>query len=216
MNKSTKKTSKKTPAQKAWATRKASAKKASKKASVAKLTPAQKAWVTIRAKKAALKPVKVGPVAKTTAKTVAPAKKAVTYQSAFKNVAKAQKLVTGVIKDGPTNVFTTKTVAPKPAPKYKTIAELFASEDRWTKFASGKDKDGKSVGSSSEKAVSFCLGGAVDKIYGTSNKYLDVNQRLNEIIEKYSLGKRCGIVDFNDHSTTTFADIQRVVSLANV
>jgi hypothetical protein len=107
-------------------------------------------------------------------------------------------------------------VAPAPVvAKAKTVAELYdKNPDVWVKGSWALDKNGNSVATTSDKACKFCLSGAIQNIYGKTSSEAAI--KVRDTIKKYTLGRTCDIISFNDAVTTTVADIRRVARLAGI
>lgn len=91
------------------------------------------------------------------------------------------------------------------------VSELLNTPEKWTQQAMARNEDKYSVGLDSSKAVAWCLYGALLKCYPeTDDDFFAAKSRLNYILD---ISK---ILDWNDRSDTTYADVMQVVELADV
>ena len=94
----------------------------------------------------------------------------------------------------------------------KNLQELFEDEKRWTQFAEARDQGGGSVGADSPDAVSFCLYGAVQRIYQKKDR--------DEVFNKLTQITHCSVIYFNDSlgykEKKTINDIRKLVKDADV
>lgn len=91
------------------------------------------------------------------------------------------------------------------------IKELLDKQEKWTKGAMARDKNGQSVASYHKKAICWCLNGALNHCYPfkTSKEriiYDQVYQKIIAWILKHSQTAK-SIPVYNDRHAT-FADIQ--------
>lgn len=94
--------------------------------------------------------------------------------------------------------------------KYTTLQELFAEESRWTQGEFARDEIGRWGNPSDPKAVSFCLLGGLELVYGLNTEaFKNAWRKLRAACGKEPSG-------INDSKGTTIADIQRVVREAGV
>ncbi len=91
-----------------------------------------------------------------------------------------------------------------------TARELLTDPTRWCKGAGARDASGKGCSIHSEDAVSFCLVGALVKIYGVDEAYMKVGVKLLPYIQHRRMS------DFNDDPDTSHADVLRALELAGV
>lgn len=84
------------------------------------------------------------------------------------------------------------------------VHELLADPSRWTKGSYACDKNGKDTFFDSEKAVCFCLAGAVNKCYSDRKDRIRVFHDITETVKKN--GFSC-IEAFNDSDRTTHQDV---------
>ena len=92
-----------------------------------------------------------------------------------------------------------------------TVAELLDSPEKWTKRAFAKDADGRHVNEQSDRAVCWCLAGAVWRCYGCGPEADEAFEKLWKHVALHG-----AVSKFNDHYTTIFEDIRRVVLAAGV
>lgn len=90
------------------------------------------------------------------------------------------------------------------------VKELLDSEEKWCQGTSFARIDGQPC--PIENATRFCLLGAIEKCYGHS--YVEKYKAGMLLKEAIPDGRLVSL--FNDSSSTTFADIQRVLELADV
>lgn len=90
------------------------------------------------------------------------------------------------------------------------IKELFKSSKNWTKHYFASDKNNKWIDENSDKAVRFCLTGAIKKCYKKNQEGEKIYSKvLNYIKEKYGY---VSVVSFNDDARTKFKDIKKLVT----
>lgn len=107
------------------------------------------------------------------------------------------------------------------------ISNLLYKEDKWTKNALARNKDGKPIESlnichfangvskdPSKDAYSFSLYGAAAHLY-SGEGLQDVLIKLGNAARLHS-GKRVWLAEFNDSTSTTFEDIKKVLALAQL
>lgn len=106
--------------------------------------------------------------------------------------------------------------------KFKTVRELFRSENRWCKFALAMvpaiTLEGKTqlvpVAVDSPDATKFCLVGALKRVYPPSIRRMYAFNRVQRALEK--IAPDLSIAGFNDHPSTTIKDIRKLVKEAKV
>ena len=91
------------------------------------------------------------------------------------------------------------------------IKELLSDESKWTQGCMARDEHGYSVDSVNKSAASWCLAGAAQKCYPPGLNYLGAMSKLDSYIPGTA-----GVITFNDHAGTTFADIQRLLQEVDV
>lgn len=92
-----------------------------------------------------------------------------------------------------------------------TVLELFSDESKWNKRATALDERGKQTLISGPDAKSWCLLGAIEKVYGL--RYNAIRGRLLEVLPL----KYCNdLIDFNDSPLTTFQDVIDLVTKAGI
>lgn len=101
------------------------------------------------------------------------------------------------------------------------IKELLNSEEKWTKKELARDADGNIVYVNSVFAVCWCLVGATDALYPSLPDDIKARNKLGRAICTLFPERCCGEVDsnivaFNDDPRTTFADVVKVLELADV
>lgn len=85
--------------------------------------------------------------------------------------------------------------------------ELLSDEKRWTKGASARDATGDDVDPRSERAVCWCVVGAVVKsTLGMLHQEAALNQ-VHDVVDE-------PIPEFNDAPTSTHADVLRALDAA--
>jgi hypothetical protein len=106
------------------------------------------------------------------------------------------------------------------------ISRLLLNEDKWTKNALARKKDGTPIPSlniihkdgkeidPSREAVCWSLYGAIVHLYNGDGQQ-EVFLKLGDIIRKYK-SQKIYLAQFNDSSETSFEDIQAVLELANL
>ncbi len=92
------------------------------------------------------------------------------------------------------------------------VKELLTDESKWAKGEWAKDARGCCCSYTSERAVCFCLGGAIARCYG-----IKLGQQIfadQEIYKRVATFLHLGILtisQWNDDKTRTFDDIKKVV-----
>src|ERR1700732_3766033 len=99
------------------------------------------------------------------------------------------------------------------------IADLFCSEERWTKGPQACDALGNPVDARSSAAVRFCLFGAVRHCYGLHEEdavFAKLALAMGFDGQRYEGRLYAAVIHFNERPTTTFADVRRLVEEAGV
>jgi len=93
------------------------------------------------------------------------------------------------------------------------LREVFKDEFNWTQGALARDQaNGNSVDPKSPEAQCFCLEGALDKITPSCKEKKEDYYLLSCAVGQANKGKVFyNIIGFNDHYTTTFPDILKVI-----
>lgn len=98
-----------------------------------------------------------------------------------------------------------------------TVLELLNDPSKWTQGVFSRDAAGKGLCWGHSDACCWCLSGAVIKCYPTDPETENVFKQLSDAaMQLYPLQAMHGLVSFNDHPSTTFEHIRKVVELANV
>jgi hypothetical protein len=101
------------------------------------------------------------------------------------------------------------------------LQEVFTDESKWTRGAYAVDKGEGHVDATSDSACKWCLHGAVQKICNSVAGDISMETFIDKAICELfpdRLPKRHALAItpyFNDHSDTTFADIQAVAKRAD-
>ena len=95
--------------------------------------------------------------------------------------------------------------------KFKSLQELLSDRKRWCQGDLALSKSGKPIEVKSPHAVSWCLIGGIEKVYGISNMIM-IQEKLYEVIGDNNYG----LVTYNDRSNCTIADIRKLVKKASV
>ena len=102
------------------------------------------------------------------------------------------------------------------------MKELLNKPSSWCQGPFAKDAEGNSVSVYSEKAVCFCLQGALDVCYSESNRP-EIGAKLNAECKKFErdvdiqeIFQELYYIGFNEHEDTTFEDIRLVLERADV
>lgn len=90
----------------------------------------------------------------------------------------------------------------KPISKCRTVYDLLENPDRWTKHILARDKAGIPTNILDKNAVSWCLSGAMDKVYGPKIG-IDIWLKAEKIIN--------GVANFNDNPKTTHEKLLKMV-----
>lgn len=107
------------------------------------------------------------------------------------------------------------------------VKELLSEETKWTKNHYAKNEEGEPVSSLFSEACCWCLKGAVTKCYynpAIENYHVIQQEAVDKLRaavkqlfpSRVNHPSRCEAATFNDHPETTFADIQKVLELADV
>jgi len=91
-------------------------------------------------------------------------------------------------------------------------SELLSDKTKWTKWVSARSATQKAVEPDDEKAVCWCVIGAINKCYGYGSEYNRAIGALRDIIrKKYGL---FGIASWQDLRDTTFEQVKEVLKEA--
>jgi len=100
--------------------------------------------------------------------------------------------------------------------RFKSMRALFSKPERWTRGQLARDKDGYGVdGVRSRNAVSFCLLGAIENVYGTGRKAIKVDELVRKYLRTHST-KFTSTVNYNDKKGTSFGKIQKLVKALKI
>ena len=94
------------------------------------------------------------------------------------------------------------------------VRELLTTEDKWTKDAFARRKDGKKTSVIDCEAVQWCLTGAIEKCYYRPEWENIV--KIREITEKVVRFLRMEIPDWNDKPERTFLEVRRVIEKLDI
>lgn len=95
------------------------------------------------------------------------------------------------------------------------IKDLLDSPEKWTKRAFARDKTGGVVSEFSDDAVCWCLLGAAVKCHNYNDEFAHACEKLEQAVD--TLFSHFGQASvFNDAADTTFADVRKVLELADV
>ena len=107
------------------------------------------------------------------------------------------------------------------------ISQLFYRENKWMKGGLAKTKNGSIINNlnirncaggveinPARECVAYSLYGAIAHLY-TNEGLSDVSMKLSDAVKRYT-GKAVYVAQFNDDPSTTFSDIKKVLSLANL
>ena len=106
--------------------------------------------------------------------------------------------------------------------KFKTIQELFSDPKRWIKGSYARDAQGLLSAEDSEKAVCFCLLGAIGNVYPPGErskvvgKVASAIQRIDPDFDTTSRGQYGIVVSWNDVPERTIEEVRKVVEIAGV
>lgn len=92
-----------------------------------------------------------------------------------------------------------------------TIKDILTDESKWHKGDLAVNSKGVDVSPDDPDACKFCLLGALKKAYGDNEE--EYPKKLSNLYEANNFE---GIIGFNDHPSTTFADVMALVEKAGV
>src|SRR5574337_1253637 len=104
--------------------------------------------------------------------------------------------------------MSTKTKTKTSKTKKLKVIDILTSPSKWCKGYFAKDKRGIKISERDEKAVRFCLVGAIHKCY-EDDKSRKIFERILKTLRKE--GKFTFSSDFNDSPKTRFADVRRLI-----
>lgn len=90
------------------------------------------------------------------------------------------------------------------------VSELLNDSSRWIKGEYARNSTGKEVDEYSPEAVCFCLHGAIQRCYPHFNTCQEVVAKVKAEIFPIT------ITSFNDAPSTTFSDIQTLVTKLDI
>lgn len=93
-----------------------------------------------------------------------------------------------------------------PRLRYSSVRELLANPARWTQGPFARDASGTAVSPGTDEACSFCLVGAVYRVYG--------NMDLHTLIPHLPAGMT--VPEFNDTKGRTHAEVLDLVVKAGI
>lgn len=92
------------------------------------------------------------------------------------------------------------------------VLDLFSYESKWGQGTAARDKYSEPTGLHSEDAESWCLLGAIEKVYGIG-RYSEMKRKLLEFLPSQYNGN---IIHFNDSTSTTFEQVLDLVKKAGI
>ena len=90
--------------------------------------------------------------------------------------------------------------------------ELLDTPEKWTRETSARNAHHDPAPANSERAVMWCMIGAIWRCYREEYDAVNAESRLRSVLERAIPS----ITDANDDLATTFADIQRWLRAADV
>lgn len=91
----------------------------------------------------------------------------------------------------------------------------FLSELNWTKRAEAVDDNGRPCEARSNKAIKFCLSGALSRCYRHNPKRLiESVQSINTFIRTFY--NYDSIISWNDDEKREWADIEEIISILDI
>lgn len=100
--------------------------------------------------------------------------------------------------------------------KHTTVRGLLKARSRWTQGVYAQNRAGNSVNPGSVDAVSFCLRGAVDRLYPKQVDSDEAATKIKAAIRELFPQRSPTLIGFNDSRVTTHADVLKVVNAAQV
>jgi hypothetical protein len=94
------------------------------------------------------------------------------------------------------------------------VREILTDASKWTQFADARDAEGKVCDVYSDRAVSFCLWGALERAY-SENELVAATERIGEAIGTRAAGM-VSVRAWNDDKRRTFEEVREVVEKAGV
>jgi hypothetical protein len=94
------------------------------------------------------------------------------------------------------------------------VKDVLADASKWTQFADARDSEGKVCDVDSDRAVSFCLWGALERAYG-GGELVAAIERIGEAIGTRTAGM-VSIRAWNDDRRRTFDEVRKVLEMADV
>lgn len=93
------------------------------------------------------------------------------------------------------------------------IFELFSNSPKtWTQNNFAQDSAGRGVASTDDKAISWCLMGAIIKCYPEITHFQERKETIVRILEKLKLSREMSnLIYWNDSPNTTFEMVYNVV-----
>lgn len=98
--------------------------------------------------------------------------------------------------------------------QYKTVLELLSDKNRWTQDVIAKKSNGEQCPFHDAEAASWCLTGAIFKVYPDGLDRVIAFEKIIKSIIKINGTMKFNPAYFND--TTTYEVVMRVVREANV
>jgi hypothetical protein len=94
-----------------------------------------------------------------------------------------------------------------------TVKDILTDSSKWTRFADAIDAEGNECDVNDDRAVAFCLSGALRRAY--SGRELDAAIKRIEAVIGPLVAGILSIRGWNDDRRRTFEDVRRVIALAD-
>jgi hypothetical protein len=96
--------------------------------------------------------------------------------------------------------------------KIKELSTILTDKDTWIKCRLVANKNDDYAECNSPEAVKFCIMGALLHLYKNKANNTEYNEDVNKLNEYARVAGYVNVVDLNNDSKTTFADIQNLIS----
>lgn len=90
---------------------------------------------------------------------------------------------------------------------YSTLQELYSDKTRWIKGCLAMTENSRVVNANDPEATRWCLLGGIQKVYG---------EEEGKIFPRFWNLGISDIMSWNDHSSRTVEDVQKIVKKLNV
>lgn len=95
-----------------------------------------------------------------------------------------------------------------------TVCDLLSGPEKWCQGPSARDANGDVTASNSPTACSWCIQGAIWKVYKSWDEQVKAEEKLEAVLKKRK--KHPSFVRFNEKPGRKFSTIRRLIEEAGI